>query len=181
MNDDTKMRVFFALWPSATECEGLAKWQTALKNLCGGRIMRPDTLHVTLVFLGDVAVDRLNALKLAAEEVSAARFSVQFDEARYWGHNHILYAVLGEVPPELAQLVLGLEKHLIRHHFKFEQREYKPHVTLLRNVHWNDDILPKMPPVRWKCRDFVLLQSQPLDGGANYRVLARFSLSDMLS
>lgn len=89
--ENSTVRVFFALWPDSAVREGLAAWQPALKQLCGGREMRPDTLHLTLVFLGDIPCARLEALQLAAAEVSAQGFDVCLDEARYWGHNHILY------------------------------------------------------------------------------------------
>jgi len=176
--DKLTARVFFALWPNEAERRALAAWQTALPG--GGRAMRPDTLHVTLVFLGEVATDRLEALKLAAEEVSAPRFDVSFDQARYWGHNHILYAASGAVPQQLAQLVHDLKGNLKRHRFAFDQREYQPHVTLLRNARWRDEALPGMLPVRWDIRGFVLLQSVQRNNEVKYRVLARFPLGDVL-
>lgn len=174
--DNASVRVFFSLWPKASERDALADWQTKLQPLCNGRLMRTDTLHATLVFLGEVAASRLEALQLAAEEVNAARFDLCFDEARYWGHNHILYAAPRNIPAQLLHLVSELERHLIRHHFKFEPREYKPHVTLMRNVHRNDDPLPEMLPVPWSIREFVLVQSASQDGEANYRILAKFPL-----
>ncbi len=169
------VRVFFALWPTGAERRALEYWLVTLQGLCGGRMMIPLTLHATLVFIGELEPVRLEALKLAAEEVAAARFELCFDQARYWGHNHILYAAPGVVPQQLVHLVSELERHLIAHRFKFDQRDYKPHVTLLRNAHWSDDALPEMPRVRWNIREFVLLQSMP--GGAGYQVLARFPLS----
>ena len=174
--DKLTVRVFFALWPKDAERPGFASWQGTLQALCGGRTMRPDTLHATLVFLGEVSTDRLEALKLAAEEVSSERFDLCFDQARYWGHNHILYAAPATVPRQLSQLVRKLEDSMRRHRFAFDQREYQPHVTLLRNAHWSDMPLPAMPPVCWQIRDFALVQSAHQDGLANYRVLARFPL-----
>jgi 2'-5' RNA ligase len=167
-------RIFLALWPSVSERRALAAWQAKLKDL--GRVMRPETLHATLVFIGEVEVARLEALQLAAREVSSGRFDLCFDEARYWGHNHILYAAPSLVPPRLVQLVSELERHLIRHRFRFNQHEYKPHVTLLRNVSFRDDPLPAMQPVCWRIKEFVLVQSQRQDGEVNYRVLAHFPL-----
>jgi 2'-5' RNA ligase len=73
-------------------------------------------------------------------------------------------------------LVSALEQRLTIHRFKFEQRDYKPHVTLLRNAHWTDSPLPAMHRVHWQIRDFALLQSAQQDGQSNYRVLARFPL-----
>jgi 2'-5' RNA ligase len=174
--DNFSVRVFFSLWPKASERDAFAEWQTTLQPLCNGRLMRPDTLHATLVFLGEVATGRLAALMLAAEEVRAARFDFRVDAARYWGHNHILYAAPSNIPAPLLHLVSELERHLIRHHFKFEPREYKPHVTLMRNVHWNDEPLPEVLPVSWSIQEFVLVQSASQNSEANYRILAKFLL-----
>jgi RNA 2',3'-cyclic 3'-phosphodiesterase len=173
---NNKARVFFALWPGAAECAALADWQPPLHQLCGGRIMRAETLHTTLVFLGDVERQRLEALQLAAQEVRAKACQLIFDGARYWGHNHILYAAASSVPPQLQHLVSELERHLALHHFQFDKRPYKPHVTLLRNAHWSDKPLPAMRHVTWQVRDFALVQSAPDEQGANYQVLARFAL-----
>ena len=155
--------------------------------------MLGETLHNTLVFIGDVEQAKLEALQLAAQEVKGETFELCFDMARYWGHNHIAYAAPGEMPQQLAQLVSVLEQRLMTHRFKFDQREYKPHVTLLRNARRTDapkagnpqpasgraeltPPLPAMQPVRWQIKDFALVQSEQKDGLASYRVLARFPL-----
>jgi len=174
--DNPTARVFFALWPAAAESAQLAAWQTPLKRLCGGRAMRGETLHNTLVFIGDVELYGLEVLQLAAQEVSGESFELCFDEARYWGHNHIVYAAPRQVPQQLAQLADTLKQRLAAHRFKFDRREYKPHVTLLRNAHWSDAPLPAMQPVSWQIRDFALVQSAHRDGLMDYRVLARFPL-----
>ena len=171
--DNATAKVFFALWPTAAERSHLAAWQMPLKALCGGRAMRGETLHSTLVFIGDIEQSGLEALQLAAQEVNGVCFELCFDEARYWGHNHILYAAPGHIPQQLVQLVDALEQRLTKHRFKFDSREYKPHVTLLRNAHWSDAPLTAMQPVCWRIRDFVLVQSLPDE----YLVLARFPLS----
>lgn len=173
----SSVRVFFALWPHAGERAVLASWQPPLRKLCGGRAMRPDTLHATLVFLGDLAAHRLEALKLAAQEVGGEAFELCFDRARYWGHNHIVYAAPSVVPAPLSQLVLDLEQRLQAHRFRFDRRDYKPHATLLRHAQWSDEPLPEMPEVAWRVRDFVLVQSLRDDRGARYEVLARFPLA----
>src|SRR3972149_7131395 len=153
--DHPTARVFFALWPNAAERSHLAAWQTPLKRLCGGRAMRGETLHNTLVFIGDIDQSRLEALQLAAQEVSGESVELCFDDARYWGHNHIVYAAPSHLPQQLTQLAGALEQNLIRHRFKFDIRAYKPHVTLLRNARWTDDQLPAMQPVCWQINNFA--------------------------
>ncbi|HTN95295.1 MAG TPA: RNA 2',3'-cyclic phosphodiesterase [Gallionella sp.] len=191
---NAKARVFFALWPTDAEQRLLAGWQKPLLKLCGGRAMRTGTLHNTLVFIGDVEHFRLEALELAAQEASGKSFELCLDTAHYWGHNHIVYAAPSHVPTQLLQLVGILEQHLATHRFKFDQREYQPHVTLLRNARRTDapkagnpqpasgraeltPPLPSMPPVCWQMKDFALVQSGQKNGLANYQVLARFPLT----
>ena len=172
----SSVKVFFALWPDAAERIQLSAWQAPLKQLCGGREMRGETLHNTLVFIGDVGRPRLEALHLAAQEVSGERFLLCFDTARYWGHNHIVYAAPSCLPQQLTQLVGTLEQSLVRHRFEFDRRAYQPHVTLLRNARWTDAPLPAMRQVCWQASDFALLQSVQQNGSVDYRVLARFPL-----
>jgi len=169
-------RVFFALWPNDEGRAAMASWQPPLQQLCGGRPTAADKLHNTLVFLGEVEFGRLEALQLAAQEVSGAAFQLNFDTARYWGHNHIVYAAPGTLPKNLTQLVSDLEQKLRHHRFKFDQRSYKPHITLLRHAQWSDKPLPAMPHALWKMQDFALVQSISDGQGVRYEVLARFVL-----
>ena len=177
-NSKKNARIFFALWPDEAESAAIAEWQPSLVHLCGGRQLRAANLHNTLVFLGNVALGRLEALQLAAQEVSGVNFKITFDMARYWGHNRIVYAAPGVVPSPLTQLVNELEQKLLHHHFTFERRSYKPHVTLLRHAQWTDAPLPVMLPVVWAARDFVLVQSVSEGQGMRYEILARFPLAE---
>jgi RNA 2',3'-cyclic 3'-phosphodiesterase len=180
MNQTDKIpvvRLFFALWPNADECSALSAWHSPLRELCGGRVMRTDTLHSTLVFLGDVEETRLETLRQVAQGLSCRAFELKLTAAHYWGHNHIVYAAPTAPPPQLAKLVQELETRLRKQHFHVEERPYKPHVTLLRNAQWRDAALPPMPAVSWKFNDFVLVQSRSdEEGAAYYEVLARFPL-----
>lgn len=169
-------RVFFALWPNDAERAALATWQPPLHQLCGGRIMRAETLHASLVFVGDVALHRLEVLQLAAQEIAGKPFRLVFDVARYWGHNHIVFAAPHTVPQPMSGLVHELENNLARHRFHFDKRPYQPHAALLRNAHWHDALLPEMQPVVWHAQDFALMQSVQGEQGTRYEVLARFGL-----
>jgi len=122
-----------------------------------------------------MAESRLEALQLAAREVDCQRFCLELVEARYWGHNHIVYAAPEVVPFQHMSLVNELESKLLDHRFQFEQRPYKPHVTLLRNAQWSDAPLPQQSKVCWQVSDFVLVRSLSDEQGACYEVLSRFS------
>lgn len=156
----------------------MAAWQTPLQLNSDGHPMAPINLHATLVFLGEVAVERLELLKLAAEEVSSEQFHINFDKARYWGGSHVIYAAPNVVPVELIKLHALLEQRLRHHHFNFDSRTYKPHVTLLRNAHWTDEPLPDMPAVSWFVKEFALVSSVSSEAGMQYEILAKFSLKE---
>lgn len=170
------VRVFFALWPTAAERGALAAWQAPLKGLYGGRMMRSETLHSTLVFVGEIEPARLEPLRRAGQEACAEGFDLRFTAARFWGRNHIVYAAPDHVPPPLAQLVGSLEQSLARRGFTFDPREYKPHITLLRNARWTGAELKTMQPVCWRILDFALMESVPQGELMGYRTLARFPL-----
>jgi len=170
-------RLFLALWPNAAERAALAAWQAPLHELCGGKVIRPDILHCTLVFLGEVAEQHVQTLCLAAREVVFHSFELDLTTAYFWGHNHIVYAAPGAVPPALNILVSNLECALRKQRFRLEQRPYQPHVTLLRHALWSDAPLPVPPRVRWQINDFALVQSLTDGQGARYDVLARFAAS----
>lgn len=171
--------MFFALWPTEAERSALAAWQPPLRELCGGRAMLPDTLHSTLIFLGNVAEHRLEALSLAARETKFENVELNLTAAHYWGHNHIVYAAPDTIPQSLAGLVDELGGKLRRHRFPVEDRAYKPHITLLRNAKWTDAPLPAMPSVRWRFRRFALVKSLSDEQGARYEVLVWFGASEL--
>jgi 2'-5' RNA ligase len=167
-------RVFFALWPDDAGRAALSAWQPLLLKTRGGRAMRPETLHCTLAFLGAVAESRLSVLQQAAQTVRARRFMLELASVRYWEHNHIVYAAPQTSPPSLLELVGELQSALRAQGFRFDERAYVPHVTLLRDAGWNEAPLPAMAMVRWPVQDFVLVQSLSGAGGVRYEVLARF-------
>ncbi len=141
--------------------------------------MQAVTLHSTLVFLGNVAEHRLEALSLAAQETQFKPIELNLTAAHYWGHNHIVYAAPDVMPPALADLVNELGGRLRRHRFPIEDRAYKPHITLLRNARWTDAELPLMPAVRWHFRRFALVKSLSDEHGPKYEALAWFGASEL--
>jgi len=160
LSESDNVRVFFALWPNASERDRLAAWLAPLQCIYGGRMMRPETLHNTLVFIGAIATNRLEALQQAAAQVNGSAFELCFDEARYWGHNRIMYAAPSRTPRRLLNLAEALQRHLRRHGFEFDQRAYQAHVTLLRNARRSDEPPPELAPVNWRIGEFVLVQSE---------------------
>ncbi len=172
-----RIRVFFAVWPDAPVRTALDAAAGKLHELRGGRRTRPDTLHLTLVFIGEIDANRLPELLAAAEDVAAPGFDVLFDRADCWRHNQIAHLGASQTPAALLELVNELESRLAASAIPFDRRPYVPHVTLLRKADCNPKMEnPALEPIRWPARDFVLVSSSLRSGGALYEQLGRWPL-----
>ena len=170
-----RLRVFFALWPGAATAAALHARARALHAECGGRVMRCDTIHLTLAFLGDVAVSRLAALEAVAQSVRGERFVLELDRVGSWRGNRILWAGCVKGPAALPAMAEALAAGLREAGFELEARAFNPHVTLVRNAARPPRVV-EMAPLRWPVASFVLVASEREAGGAHYRVLGRWPL-----
>lgn len=179
-------RVFFALWPDERLRAELVRACAAMHAVHGGRRTRADTLHLTLVFIGQVEARRIPELKEMADAVRVGRFEIEFDKAECWRHNHIACLGASQTPDNLPTLVNELEAGLKAMGLPFDRRPYKPHITLLRKADCRKAVEPgkgekKNPapePILWPTRDFVLVKSSLHPDGARYEELGRWPLLD---
>lgn len=173
-------RIFFAIWPdndAQKQLAGLAK-QLRLESLCGGRKIKAENIHLTLVFVGKVYPHRLKALYEAGDRInqsSSPAFDLVIDEIRYWKHNHIVYLAPAKVPHELVNLVSALRDEISAAGFSLEQRAYAPHITLMRNAFCQP--LPELAePIAWRVREWMLVKSEQTSNGSVYTPVGRWSL-----
>ena len=152
-----------------------------LQQQLGGRQTRADTLHLTLVFIGDVPRKVIPDLIDALAEVALSSFEIDFDHADYWAHNRIACLTTTTPPTGLLTLVRTLEHCLDHLAIPFDRRTYKPHITLVRHAvnkpNPDEDLSAgNGEPVHWSATEFLLVESQPDWTGARYHDLARFPL-----
>lgn len=182
------VRVFFAIWPDVAAQRRLAELAERLETVCDGRKVRAENIHLTLVFLGEVSVDRLDALCQAASEVQGAgvrAFNFAIEEIRYWKHNRIAYAGTVRIPQELLDLVSTLQSTLSAARFSFDrQASYIPHITLVRRARCpapSTELRTGLPelvePVVWPVREWVLVKSEQANGRSVYLPIGRWSLA----
>lgn len=174
-------RIFFAIWPDEKVRGALDQAGVKLRRACGGRQMRAPNVHLTLVFLGDVAVARIDALKAVAGEVTAPPFVMTLNRLGWWRHNRVAWAAPEVTPEPLLTLVDRLQNGLRNADFAFDDRpSYAPHVTLLRNAHCQGVELPPLAPIEWAAGEFVLVQSVTREEGATYEAVGRWPLQRLL-
>lgn len=174
-NEPHPARLFFAIWPDINTRKLLDQVGRQLHAACGGRRTRRETIHITLVFLGEVPLERIDVLRTLAGQVAACSFELVLTKLDWWKHNRVAWAAPDATPEAMAELVRGLESKLTGQAFKIDTRPYSPHVTLLRKANCHESVTLDVP-IRWQVTDFVLVQSVPDASGAAYEVIGRWPL-----
>ena len=100
-----------------------------------GNFTRPENLHLTLVFLGEVDPDKVGRIKQAMDKVIAEPFALTISNlGRFERREGDIYWLGIEKSTTLLSIYNQLSKNLIQAGFPLEKREYKPHLTLGRRV-----------------------------------------------
>ena len=171
------MRVFFALWPPAATLAALAEWAAQAQLLTGGKLTRPESIHLTLAFLGEVAEERVGDAIRAARSVRGARHTLPIERAKIWTHNHIAWVGPDRTPPALASLAESLREHLQAQGFALESRPFAAHVTLVRKAMGRAERLPQLQRVDWPVDEFTLVRSRISPKGSSYEIVEQFQLN----
>ena len=173
-NTDTA-RVFFALWPQAAIQRQLHAVAKEYQAKCNARVMRADTLHMTLQFIGNIKRADLPKLLTAASKVASTPFTLELEKIAFWKHNRIAYATLKNNVPNLDELVTTLKDKLAAEVVKYADTKFSPHVTLMRNVqHAMQE--QDFSAIEWQVDAFVLVESEITEKGAHYKILKEWPL-----
>ena len=164
------LRLFLALWPPAPVGAALRSHADAWAWPATARRTRPERLHITLHFIGEVPADEVLPLQ-AALHVPWPGCDLVLDRAGVWpGGIAVLEGT--HVPDALQTLHAALGEHLRACGVPVEMRRYRPHVTFARKA---QGARPpgEFAPLRWQAApEYLLMQSLP--GGRGYVPLHRF-------
>ncbi|MDH5750178.1 MAG: RNA 2',3'-cyclic phosphodiesterase [Rhodospirillales bacterium] len=178
------MRLFIGLSLPGPVRERLQSLQSGLP---GARWVKPENLHMTLRFIGEVADDAADDLDAALAGVTAPAFEFRLKGLDTFGSARKLRSLwLGAEPPEpLVHLHAKIETVTQRTGFAAEGRKFKPHVTLARfnggrparlgdylHAHAGFEAVPVPVDV------FTLFRSHLGHGGSHYQHLADYPLHD---
>jgi RNA 2',3'-cyclic 3'-phosphodiesterase len=141
----------------------------------------PDSLHLTLRFLGGVDRHRLEALAADLRALTVEPFPVVLDGLGSFGRGiavRVVWLGLAAGGDQLAKLAAEIEAQCAAEGFEAEARPYNPHLTLARSRQRRGDRLPELPAPPelpgWTVTGFRLYQSRTGPGGATYSVLEEF-------
>jgi 2'-5' RNA ligase len=146
------------------------------------RWVRPDALHITLKFLGDIPEDLLERLPQALDEaawgsqplnLSLAGFGV-FPAVK---RPRVVWAGLSGDVKELSALASSVEAACARCGIPGEKRPFSAHITLGRlKIPTMLDLGSSSLAGKFTVSEVLLYRSELLPGGPRYAVLHRSSL-----
>jgi 2'-5' RNA ligase len=136
----SRLRTFIAVDPGRAIRDRIVALQDSLARAAADvKWVEPDNLHVTLLFLGEVADREVPRVCRAVNEVVAshAPFTMSVEQVGCFPHARrprILWVGVGQGAGELCALHDELEPPLLDLGcYRREERRYTPHITLGRN------------------------------------------------
>jgi len=156
------MRLFIATRPHGAE-KALAETIALLRDSVRGRFVAPDSLHVTLAFLGDVPAARADDAAEALADACACvpgPFDVQLDGLGSFGKpsRATLWQGLRD-DGELAALAKAVRSELDVRGLPYDAKKFRAHITLMRNADLTSGALPTPFPASARIEDAILFRS----------------------
>jgi len=173
-------RIFFGLWPSADVAARIMEWAREAHAVCGGRIMRPENLHLTLAFLGGTPAGRVAELVRAAPHWPVRTGAVGLSRFGRFTGPRIVWAGPDRADIRPADWLDALHDDLWTRlegmGWTRPVMAFRPHVSLLRKAGAGDVQSLRRPPIVWTPERCVLVASSPSPEGSSYRELARLPM-----
>ena len=128
------------------------------RNL-GGRDIPPERLHLTLLFLGDVAPAAEKRVLAAAGRIDFRPFDLVLDQAGCFFRSKVFWLGPSHVPRKLVELAADLRAGVASLGLEADRKDLVPHVTCRRDIAHVIKPVPVQPLV-WQARGFALVHSE---------------------
>ena len=130
------MRLFIAILLDEAVKDGLCQVRDRLQAAAlFGRMTRRENLHLTLAFLGETPAGHIPAIRRAMEAAVGPAFDLEFrGVGRFRRSGGDIWWMGADLPPALQTLFGQLDANLRAGGFPLEERAFRPHLTLGREV-----------------------------------------------
>ena len=127
------MRLFIAInFHDEVKAQLLQAQMALRRTTASGSFTRPENLHLTLVFLGETPPWRVGEIRRVMDATPAEPLTLRFDGMGKFGDT---WWVGMQNNPALTGLYNHLAQGLKAAGFPVESRQFKPHLTLAREIH----------------------------------------------
>jgi RNA 2',3'-cyclic 3'-phosphodiesterase len=169
------MRLFFALWPDDNVRLALASQRLEIARTTGGRPTMPVTLHLTMVYAGNVSPSRVTEIKMLASQIRVPAFDFRIDVAGCFEGARVAW-LASDTPPEgMHKLQKALQTAMLEAGFDVDRRKFRPHITVARDVTTIFEPHP-IAPLIWRIDNFCLVEAQQSGNSVRYEMLDRWML-----
>jgi 2'-5' RNA ligase len=195
------MRLFIALDIDDAVRERIALFVDGVRKFApDARWMRPESLHVTLKFIGEQPDGAVEKIKQELATISAGTTEIKLSGYGFFptATSPRVFWIGMEAGPALTKLAAAIDDRMASLGIAKEDRPFSPHLTLARGAggsgspRWRKgdgqnrafsylqeklSALPKPEFGTMSPHEFFLYQSQLSPKGSRYTKLARFSLT----
>jgi RNA 2',3'-cyclic 3'-phosphodiesterase len=194
------MRLFIALDIDEGIRARIARFLDGVRGFAPeARWVRPESLHVTLKFIGEKSQEEAESIERTLETIRADGFDLNLGGLGFFPSPRapqIFWIGVG-AEPKLAALAMKIDETTATLHITREEHAFNPHLTLARGEarsrrergrkeasqpsglqHLQTKLAAMPAPEfgRMTAREFFLYRSQPGPGGSKYTKLARYAL-----
>jgi 2'-5' RNA ligase len=186
-----KIRVFTAVDVSEEVREKTAAYISKLRQLYWKIPVgweKPEKLHLTLKFLGDIDAAQLEKLKNVVEAAASntEQLSLTIENTGVFPPRscpRVLWLGVTEENLGLTKLQDLMEKEAEKAGFEREKRAYHPHLTIARlRVPAKSRELAQyhlqvgFPPINFEVNEVTIYKSEFVSGGSVYKVISKYKL-----
>ena len=193
------MRIFIALDIDEKIRERIRLFMDGLRGFAPDvRWVRPESMHVTLKFVGHKSPEAVEEIKGVLEQIQTDAFELSLRGYGFFPTSKAprVFWIGIQAGPQLAALARLVDEATFALGVPKEEHAFSPHLTLARrsgsgapgprkgdapNSSFKrlQEKLAAMPALDFgtmTAREFFLYESQPMRGGARYTKIARFEL-----
>ncbi len=158
------MRLFIAVHFSSEVKKVLLDTIERMKELAvSGNFTRPENLHLTLAFIGET--NNVAAVRQIIDQSAVPSFEMKVGGFGRFGR---LYWVGIEENPALASLAESLRNGLRAAGFPMEERAFRPHITLAREIVTDGPLHIPVPKTAMTADRVSLMKSERIGGRLTY-------------
>ena len=185
-----KIRTFVAVSISEKAREVVAEMVASMQDFGSGvRWVKPENLHLTLKFLGDVEEKKLpeleEALKLSAENINPFNYElVNIGCFPNYKRPRVLWVGVEDSEDQLLLLHQNIESEFTKQDFPKESRKFTPHLTIARVKDFRkcESVISKFSDYNFGSHknvveEVLLMKSDLYPSGAKYTKLIQIKLN----
>lgn len=168
-------RYFFALSPDLSSRMQIQHIMKRLPDDPSLKLQTTANLHQTLLFLGQLNQQQINALLKHTDSIRCPMINMQFDHLSYWAVPKILCLTSRAPTADLYDLVKKLQHIAIEAEIDVDVKPYQPHITLARKA--SEAVSVPIAPVCFKADELVLMKSVSTEQGPQYQPMLHWPIT----